>query len=148
MLFTAIALHGICYDFFFVTGFMYTDRIAPKEIRGQAQGLLVFLTQGVGMYFGYQVAFAKNAAVTGYAPLNDAMMAERGTETLTFSGQLARMFSVDMPEGVDPGLIQTAMEQWKAFWMFPALMAGIVAVVFFLGFWDKTKVIDDRDEAP
>ena len=50
MLFLGIALHGICYDFFFVTGFIYTDRTAPKEIRGQAQSMLVFFTQGVGMF--------------------------------------------------------------------------------------------------
>ena len=44
MLFLAIALHGICYDFFFVTGFMYTDKVASKDVRGQAQGMLVFFT--------------------------------------------------------------------------------------------------------
>ena len=57
MLLLSVALHGICYDFFFVTGFMYTDKIAPENIRTQAQSLLVFFTQGIGMYFGYQVAF-------------------------------------------------------------------------------------------
>jgi hypothetical protein len=88
MLFLGIALHGICYDFFFVTGFMYADRVAPKEVRGQAQSLLVFLTQGVGMYFGYQVAFGKfGAGVTKYGDLD--------------------------------------------------------AVIFFLAFWDKTKVTED-----
>jgi nucleoside transporter len=148
MLFTAIALHGICYDFFFVTGFMYTDRIAPREIRGQAQGLLVFLTQGVGMYFGYQVAFAKSAAVTAYEPLNEAMTAARGNETPDFAGQLARMFSVKMPEGIDPELVRTAMAQWKDFWLFPALMAAAVAVVFFLLFWDKTKVMENSGDKP
>lgn len=55
MILFAVLLHGICYDFFFVTGFMYTDKKAPKEIRGQAQSLLVFLTQGVGMFFGYRI---------------------------------------------------------------------------------------------
>jgi nucleoside transporter len=47
-----IALHGVCYDFFFVTGFIYTDQKATKEIRGQAQGLLVLITQGFGLGLG------------------------------------------------------------------------------------------------
>jgi nucleoside transporter len=50
-----IALHGMCYDFFFVTGFIYTDKRATKEIRGQAQGLLVLITQGLGLGIGAKI---------------------------------------------------------------------------------------------
>ncbi len=144
MLLFAVALHGICYDFFFVTGFMYTDQVAPKAVRGQAQSLLVFLTQGVGMYFGYQVAFTKNASVESYKPLDDAIKAGRGEETLSFGDKLAQMFSVDIPETVDPELVGSAMSQWKEFWMLPAGMAAVIMVVFFAAFWDKTKVGEDE----
>jgi nucleoside transporter len=51
-----ILLHGICYDFFFVTGMIYVDKKSTSAIRGQAQGFFVFVTYGVGMLIGAQVA--------------------------------------------------------------------------------------------
>ena len=52
MLVMGIVLHGICYDFFFVTGQLYTDRVAPKAVRTSAQALLGLLTYGAGMLVG------------------------------------------------------------------------------------------------
>jgi nucleoside transporter len=56
MILLGIALHGICYDFFFVTGQIYVDKKSTAAIRGQAQGMLVLVTYGVGMLIGAQVA--------------------------------------------------------------------------------------------
>lgn len=56
MIVVGVALHGICYDFFFVTGQIYVDKRSTKEIRGQAQGFLVLATYGVGMLIGAQIA--------------------------------------------------------------------------------------------
>jgi nucleoside transporter len=56
MILGGIVLHGICYDFFFVTGYIYTDKVAPAQVRGQAQGLVVLVTLGLGMLVGSQVA--------------------------------------------------------------------------------------------
>jgi nucleoside transporter len=55
MLIFGIALHGICYDFFFVTGQLYVERKAPKPIRASAQGLFALLTYGAGMLIGNYV---------------------------------------------------------------------------------------------
>jgi nucleoside transporter len=52
MLYSGIILHGICYDFFFVTGYMYTEKKAGDKIKNAAQGLFTFATYGVGMFIG------------------------------------------------------------------------------------------------
>ena len=182
----AVALHGICYDFFFVTGFMYTDQKAPEEIRGQAQGLLVFLTQGIGMYIGYAVmggSMTLPIPVPAETPVVEAPVADTGEEengetaasyellavkmrneiagyggtpdTKQYAEELkavldereapgfiesfGSMFSREIPAEVDSELVTNAMQQWKKFWVFPAILAGIVMLIFAGTFWDKAK---------
>lgn len=56
MLLIGIALHGICYDFFFVSGQIYTDRKAGEKYKSSAQGLITLATYGVGMLIGFWIA--------------------------------------------------------------------------------------------
>jgi nucleoside transporter len=58
MFYLAILLHGFCFDFFFMTGQLYTDQEAPAHLRGTAQGFLTFLTYGVGMFIGSNISGA------------------------------------------------------------------------------------------
>ena len=58
MVAVGILLHGICYDFFFVTGQIYVDKKSTAAVRGQAQGFLVLVTYGLGMFIGAQIAGA------------------------------------------------------------------------------------------
>ena len=160
MLLLAVALHGICYDFFFVTGFMYTDEKAPKEIRGQAQGLLVFLTQGVGMFFGYKIMaggslfgiplnltfgeYGQQVTSSGdYAEALKTAIGEK--EPLSFTETFGNMVSRDLPDALPAAQLETTMGQWQNFWMSPAIMAGIVMVIFALLFWDGAKPKDKDD---
>ncbi|MDB6080561.1 MAG: nucleoside transporter [Akkermansiaceae bacterium] len=108
LLVLGVMLHGICYDFFFVTGQLYTDRKAPKEMRASAQSLIALLTYGGGMLVGNQVLgiWAKHVAL-----------------------------KADTHEGWVAGA--------KNFWLLPSGIALVVAVIFAVGFWDKSA---DKEE--
>ncbi len=139
MLLLAILLHGICYDFFFVTGFMYTDKEADGDARSQAQSLLVFFTQGVGMFVGYKVAFAKfGAQVTGHQALSTALTAAKPVQDLTFLQKTGNMFAVSMPD-IDAALLSDTAAQWKTLWTLPCLMAAVIMVVFAVAFWPRKQ---------
>lgn len=162
MLLLGVALHGICYDFFFVTGFIYTDKKAPAEIRGQAQSLLVFLTQGVGMFFGFRMAFGGNwpftdkalpntygdygVAPAGHVPLMENIKASSEKTNTSFWDSLLGMFGQGYSDGVSSELVAKAMIDWKQYWLFPAGMAAVIFIVFALFFWDKVDPDVDAEE--
>jgi nucleoside transporter len=69
MFYLAIIVHGVCYDFFFVTGQLYSDQEAPPSLRNTAQGFYTFLTYGIGMFIGSMLSgVALDYFTTGVAP--------------------------------------------------------------------------------
>ena len=107
MILIGIALHGICYDFFFVTGQIYVDNESGPKIRGQAQGFFVLLTQGLGMLIGAQLMGQIYGRTTNEAGLVD----------------------------------------WKSLWMFPAIFALVVLIIFVVFFKHKKSGMSEEEVA-
>ncbi|UUO05484.1 MFS transporter [Blastopirellula sp. J2-11] len=98
MVIVGVALHGICYDFFFVTGQIYTDKAANPAIRGQAQGLLVLFTLGLGMFVGAQIGGQVENALTAPKEKKDELMVsaakiETGMKSLEIASSAASQLS-------------------------------------------------------
>jgi len=133
MILIGIILHGICYDFFFVTGQIYTDQVAPKKIRAQAQGMLVLFTLGLGMFIGAQVA--------------GRIEAQHTTEQAkTFAAQIETADSDELKADLRKQELQSI--EWKPLWGKPAIFAGIVMLVFVALFKDDRKRATDAESKP
>jgi nucleoside transporter len=138
MVLAGIVLHGICYDFFFVTGFIYTEKKAGPTIRAQAQGFLVLVTQGLGMLIGAQIAqWLRNRNT----PAAAADLYAKSAELMKQAGNVADAALakplIDQANALSHQA--NALIQWKDLWMFGAIFAGVVAVIFLVLFRDDTR---------
>ncbi|UCD76837.1 MAG: MFS transporter [Phycisphaerales bacterium] len=143
MVFLGILLHGICYDFFFVTGFIYTDKKCTKEIRGQAQGLLVLVTQGLGLGLGAQIMGRIMAAYTPPdAKALQAQAAELSKQAFETTGEAAKTLS---DQAAELGAQATAMIDWQTAWLIPCIAAAVIMALFFILFKNDSGA---GEEAP
>ncbi len=146
MILLGVLLHGVCYDFFFVTGQIYTDQAAPPQIRSQAQGLLVLFTLGLGMFLGALIAGKIETHYTpdAYKPLNEQRQAAaKKVEELTAqraqatgSDATALDEQIAAAQGEFNELTVKALKtlNWRMIWAIPAALAAVIMVVFALVF--------------
>jgi nucleoside transporter len=146
MIIVGIVLHGICYDFFFVTGQIYTDQVAPNRIRAQAQGLLVLFTLGLGMAIGAKIAGVIEAQHT---PPSSQQAARRVATLSAEIEQLQASLAGTPPEqrsALDAQIASRTTEkdlarkeelqaiEWMPLWGKPALFAAGILLLFLLFF--------------
>jgi len=141
MLLLGVILHGICYDFFFVTGQIYTDKVAGPAIRGQAQGMLVLFTQGLGMAIGAQIAGRVEAAYTdadakkALGPKVDA--AEAALDALKESDASSEAIAA-AKAALDAEKVEVLRTtDWSSIYLWPCLGALAVLIVFVALFRDR-----------
>lgn len=140
MIILGVVVHGICYDFFFVTGQIYTDKKAPAAIQAQAQGLLVMLTLGLGMMIGAQVGgFVEGQHTPEAAKEFNAQVQAKADEIAAAESAGSPKETIDAltAEQTELRHKELASLDWKPLWGKPAIFALVVLVLFVLLFHDS-----------
>ncbi|MEL6107735.1 MAG: MFS transporter [Planctomycetota bacterium] len=157
MIISGVVLHGICYDFFFVTGQIYTDQKAPSDVRAQAQGLLVMLTLGLGMMIGAQMAGRVEGMHTPQKAkdLNEQVVAlGKQIDAATEAGDPQESIDAMVAQKDELRHEELQTIEWQQLWTKPAAFAFVVMLLFVGLFFDRggalknEKGVGDESDDP
>lgn len=140
MMYAGIVLHGICYDFLFVTGQIYTDMVARREIRAQAQGMLVLFTLGLGMLIGARVAGVWEEYNTPQESRTlSAEVQDLGAEIAVLEESGGAAESIQDLRETQSAALQRAqgLINWEWIWGLPAVLAALVLGLFLAVFREQ-----------
>jgi nucleoside transporter len=122
-----VALHGVCFDFFFAAGFIHVDKEAPSDIRGSGQALFAFLTYGLAMWLGSEFSNYIFAKYTTEVPAAVTTQTTQVHEWFTSTGWVVR----DYTSATSGKMQQT---DWQTFWLVPSIGVLIALSIFVLFF--------------
>ncbi|HSV72809.1 MAG TPA: MFS transporter [Chthonomonadales bacterium] len=115
----SLTLHGFCYVFFFVVGFIYVDKVAPKDIRASAQALVALVVLGLAPYVGS-----------------------------IFAGWIQAIYTTDLAQPVTVGgQLIGSVTNWKMVFMIPCVLTILCAIVFPLLFREDPRGAESDDTA-
>ncbi|MEM9825502.1 MAG: MFS transporter [Planctomycetota bacterium] len=132
-----VAIHGVCFDFFFGAGFINANKVASEGLTASAQGVYAFLVYGVGMYVGSELSGWFNGVLTRQVDVRTDGTDFDGTVSDGMGSKDIASDAAAQPDAPDAVLATDSVTpttesetDWKTFWAVPCAIVGVAALIF------------------